>query len=76
MNLCSAQPDLKLGTGVYRLPEIFRIGIVVIDQLDDTSETVWLKMLGDNESAKIAFESIKQLSPDRREKNDIQRFST
>ncbi len=28
-------------------------------------------MLGDKQSAKSAFESIKQLSPDRREKNDI-----
>jgi hypothetical protein len=32
---------------------------------------MWLKMLGDKNSAQIAFESIKQLSADRREKNDI-----
>ncbi|WP_201800834.1 hypothetical protein, partial [Dulcicalothrix desertica] len=71
LNLCNAQPASKLGAGVYRLPQILRMGIVIIDQLGDSPDTIWLKMLGDKESAKIAFESIKQLSPDRREKNDI-----
>ncbi|MBF2064343.1 MAG: hypothetical protein IGS39_07965, partial [Calothrix sp. C42_A2020_038] len=71
LNLCNAQPALELGSGVYRLPQILRMGIVIIEQLVDSSDTIWLKMLGNKESAKIAFESIKQLSPDRREKNDI-----
>jgi hypothetical protein len=44
---------------------------VIIDQLEDSPQTIWLKMLGDRETAKIAFESIKQLSSERREKNDI-----
>jgi hypothetical protein len=61
----------ELGIGVYRLPQIWRMGIVIIEQLVDSPDTIWLKMLGDKESAKIAFQSIKQLSPDRREKNDI-----
>jgi hypothetical protein len=69
--LCGAQPALELGVGVYRLPQILRMGIVIIEQLVDSADTIWLKMLGDKESAQFAFASIKQLSPERREKNDI-----
>ena len=71
LRLSGAQPAAELGIGVYRLPQIWRMGIVIITQLIDSPDTVWLKMLGDKESAKSAFESIKQLSPTRREKNDI-----
>jgi hypothetical protein len=68
---CYAQPATELGAGVYRLAPIFRMGIVIIEELVDSPETIWLKMLGNKNSAQIAFESIKQLSPDRREKKDI-----
>ncbi|RUS92694.1 hypothetical protein DSM106972_098420 [Dulcicalothrix desertica PCC 7102] len=61
LNLCNAQLASKLGMGVYRLPEILRMGIVIIEQLVDNPDTIWLKMLGNKESAKIAFQSIKQL---------------
>lgn len=71
LNLCNAQLDPALGVGVYRLAGLFRMGIVVISRLTDNPETMWLKMLGDRESARQAFEAIEQLSPDRREKNDI-----
>jgi hypothetical protein len=69
--LCNAQPAEELGVGVYRLSPILRMGIVIIEQLVDSSETMWLKMLGNKKTAQMAFESINQLSPDRREKNDI-----
>lgn len=69
--LCDAQPAKDLGVGVYRLSPILRMGIVIIEQLIDSPETMWLKMLGNKETAQMAFDSIKQLSPDRREKNDI-----
>jgi hypothetical protein len=71
LNLCNAQPDPALGVGVYRLAGLFRMGIVVISRLTNNPETMWLKMLGDRESARQAFEAIEQLSPNRREKNDI-----
>jgi hypothetical protein len=48
-----------------------RMGIVVIDRLPDSPETLWLKMLGDKESARRAFGKIEQLSSERREKVDI-----
>jgi hypothetical protein len=71
LKLCNAQPDPELGVGVYRLAGLLRMGIVVISRLATNPETMWLKMLGDRESARQAFEAIEQLSPDRREKNDI-----
>jgi antitoxin component of RelBE/YafQ-DinJ toxin-antitoxin module len=51
------------------------MGIVAIDRLPDSPETLWLKMLGDKDSARKAFGEIEQLSPNRREKNDIIRTS-
>jgi antitoxin component of RelBE/YafQ-DinJ toxin-antitoxin module len=39
--------------------------------LNDEEDTLWLKMLGDKDSARQAFREIEQLSPNRREKNDI-----
>jgi hypothetical protein len=71
LKLCNEQPDPELGMGVYRLSGLLRMGIVVISKVADAPETMWLKMLGDRESARAAFGSIERLSPDRREKNDI-----
>jgi hypothetical protein len=50
---------------------MFRMGIVVIDRLPDGDGAMWLKMLGEREAARKAFAEIEQLSPERREKNDI-----
>ncbi|MEO0013876.1 MAG: hypothetical protein RLZZ535_2265 [Cyanobacteriota bacterium] len=69
--LCHAQPDLVLGVGVYRLAPFLRMGIVVISKVADVPQTMWLKMLGDKDSAQRAFGAIERLSPDRRSKNDI-----
>jgi hypothetical protein len=71
LKLCNAQPAPELGVGVYRLAGLFRMGIVVISKVADDAETMWLKMLGDRESARRAFGSIERLSPERRVKNDI-----
>jgi predicted transposase/invertase (TIGR01784 family) len=71
MNLCEAKPLTEYGTGVYELSKLLRMGIVIIDRLSDSEDTLWLKMLGDKDSARRAFGEIEQLSPDRREKNDI-----
>ena len=75
LNLCEVKPLTEYGTGVYELSQFLRMGIVVIDRLPDSPQTLWLKMLGDKESARKAFGEIEQLSPERREKNDIIRTS-
>jgi antitoxin component of RelBE/YafQ-DinJ toxin-antitoxin module len=75
LNLCEAKPLTEYGDGVYELSKFLRMGIVVIDRLPDDEDTLWLKMLGDKDSARRAFGEIEQLSPNRREKNDIIRTS-
>jgi predicted transposase/invertase (TIGR01784 family) len=48
------------------------MGIVIIEQLAEIPEHLWLKMLGNRESARRAFSGIDRLStPDRTGKNDI-----
>ncbi len=75
LNLCEAKPLTEYGEGVYKLSKFLRMGIVVIDRLPENPDTLWLKMLGDKDSARRAFGEIEQLSPERREKNDIIRTS-
>jgi antitoxin component of RelBE/YafQ-DinJ toxin-antitoxin module len=75
LNLCEAKPLAEYGDGVYELSKFLRMGIVVIDRLSGGEDTLWLKMLGDKDSARRAFGEIEQLSPNRREKNDIIRTS-
>jgi hypothetical protein len=69
---CAANAHTEFDTGVYLLPNQWRMGVVVIEQLAEKSEHLWLKMLGNRESARRAFRLIEQLSsPDRTGKNDI-----
>jgi antitoxin component of RelBE/YafQ-DinJ toxin-antitoxin module len=75
LNLCDAKPLTEYGEGVYELSKFLRMGIVVIDRVPDSEDTLWLKMLGDKDSARQAFGQIERLSPERREKNDIIRTS-
>ncbi len=75
LELCGAKPHPEFGLGVYEVVKILRMGIVVIEQLEYSSATMWLKMLGNKASARRAFEDIEQLSPERREKNDTIRAS-
>jgi hypothetical protein len=49
---------------------MFLMGIVVIDRLPDSAETLRLKTLGNQELARKAFGKIEQLSSERREKVD------
>ena len=47
--------------GVYFVPEGYKLGIVAINQLPETRETLWLRMLGRGSVQKRAFEELKQL---------------
>jgi Domain of unknown function (DUF4351) len=61
----------ELGVGVYRLPTGLNIGIVVIKDLPETPETLWLRGLGKDKILTRAFENIRELPTTRRERNDI-----
>jgi hypothetical protein len=72
LQACAAQAHPVFERGVYLLPEQWRMGIVIIEQLADKPEHLWLKMLGNRESARRAFRAIDQLSsPERTARNDI-----
>jgi hypothetical protein len=71
LNLCEAKPLAEYGEGVYELSPLLRIGIVVIERLTESEDTLWLKMLGAKDSARWAFGRIGQLPSTRREKHDI-----
>jgi Domain of unknown function (DUF4351) len=66
-----AVPDEELSTGVYRLAPGLGIGIVVIRELPETPETVWLRGLGKAQILSKAFTNISDLPATRRERNDI-----
>ena len=63
--------DEELGTGIYRLAAGLRIGVVVIRELPETPETLWLRGLGKDKILTQAFANISDLPPTRRERNDI-----
>jgi hypothetical protein len=72
LQACAAQSHPEFEPGVYLLPEQWRMGIVIIEQLAEKLEHLWLRMLGNRESARRAFREIDQLAtPDRTGKNDI-----
>jgi hypothetical protein len=67
-----AVPDKELSLGVYRLAPGLGIGIVVIRELPETPETVWLRGLGKDQILSKAFANISELPATRRERNDIE----
>lgn len=78
----SASPDLLKGfgaqleleswsTGIYFLPNIFRIAIVAINQLPVTSETLWLRLLGRGVIQKQAVSEIIALPSSNRLRQNV-----
>ncbi|MBD2471424.1 hypothetical protein [Nostoc sp. FACHB-145] len=45
-------------TGIYFLPDIFRLSIVAVDELPMTAETLWLRILGKGETQRQAFTEL------------------
>jgi hypothetical protein len=63
--------DSKMGTGIYRLVPGLRMGVVVIRELPETPETLWLRGLGQDKILTQAFSNISKLPETKRERNDI-----
>jgi hypothetical protein len=66
-----AVPDKALGPGVYRISPGWRIGLVIVRELPETLETLWLRGLGKDKILSEAFTSIRSLPETKRERNDI-----
>jgi hypothetical protein len=56
---------------VYRIAPGWRMGIVVIRELPETPETLWLRGLGKDRILTNAFANIRLLPETKRERNDI-----
>jgi hypothetical protein len=68
----NAIPDPEFGTHVYRLAAPgLSMGIVVLESLPHSADTMLLKMLGKATSAKRAFADIIKLDPNLELRNDI-----
>jgi hypothetical protein len=63
--------DKELGQGVYWISSGWRIGLVIVRELSETPETLWLRGLGKDEILSEAFSGIRSLPETKRERNDI-----
>ena len=61
LSLFGAKGKKGWPVGVYFGMEGYKLGIVAINQLPQTRETLWLRMLGKGSVQKRAFEELKQL---------------
>jgi hypothetical protein len=63
--------DKALGPGIYRFVSGLRIGLVMVRELPETPETMWLRALGKDQILLEAFADIRSLPETKRERNDI-----
>ncbi|MDB9515370.1 hypothetical protein PN466_00120 [Roseofilum reptotaenium CS-1145] len=67
-----ARPDLKKWcAGVYLLGETLKTGIIAINQLPETPETLWLRMLGKGGTQKRAIEQVVELPKEDPQRRNI-----
>ncbi|BAU11580.1 hypothetical protein LEP3755_20790 [Leptolyngbya sp. NIES-3755] len=60
--------------GVYFVPSIFKTAIVAIDQLPETEETLWLRILGRDATQERAIREVLALPPGHPRRNGILRL--
>ncbi len=62
--------------GVYFMADIFKTAIVAIDQLPETEETLWLRILGRDETQERAIREVLALPTNHPRRNGILRLLT
>jgi Domain of unknown function (DUF4351) len=66
----------KWGEGIYLLPKSFKTGIVVLHQLTETADTLWLRILGrDNVQIRAIAEIVRLASDNPYRQNALELFS-
>ena len=60
--------------GIYFLPKLFKTAIVAIDQLPETEETLWLRVLGRDETQERAIREVLALPSSHPRRNGILRL--
>jgi hypothetical protein len=66
-----SKPHPLWGKGVYLLPEIERMGVVIIPELEKNQDTLWLRTLGKEKVLKEAFVETIRLPSDHPKRNAI-----
>ncbi|MGG6270317.1 flagellar assembly protein H [Leptolyngbya sp. AN03gr2] len=69
---CVTKPDWLMG--VYFVPSIFKTAIVAIDQLPETEETLWLRVLGRDGTQERAIREVLALPLNHPRRNGILRL--
>lgn len=65
------QIDPKWLPGIYFLPKLFRTAIVALDQLPETEETLWLRILGRSGTQERAIQEVLALPRNHPRRNNI-----
>jgi hypothetical protein len=69
-----AAPNPDWPSGVYFLPEIFRTAIVAIDQLPETEESLWLRILGRGKTQERAIREVLALPAETPRRETVMRL--
>lgn len=72
LNSFVSQLTPQWGQGIYVLPEPFRAGVVVIHQLPEIPETLWLRLMGKGRKRDRAVNEVEAMSPDNLLKSETQ----
>lgn len=67
----AGQIDSSWLPGIYFLPKLFRTAIVAIDQLPETEETLWLRILGRDGTQQRAIREVLALPQNHARRNNI-----
>jgi hypothetical protein len=60
--------------GVYFIPEIFKTAIVAIDELPETPETLWLRILGRDDTQTRTIREVLALPPEHPRRSNVLRL--
>jgi hypothetical protein len=63
INAFSGQLHPEWGEGIYFLPDALRTAIIVLHQLPETPETLWLRLLGRGGTRNRAIDELESLAP-------------
>lgn len=70
LNAFASHLTPEWGEGIYLLPEPLKAGVVVIHQLPETPETLWLRLIGRGRKRDEAITELESLSPDNPLRSD------
>jgi Domain of unknown function (DUF4351) len=71
---CEAKVKSDWLSGIYFAPEIFKTAIVSIDELPETRETLWLRILGRGQTQERAIREVLALPPEYPRRSNILRL--